>query len=173
MSDDAKASESIKTRVRIELKHYFSISTYLFICFFVLMTYEASFSQNPREQLLASLGMILGKALVIGKFILIGDALGVGAKMRAPTLVRRVAWRTLGMAVVLVVLTLLEDLIIGWAHGARGGQLINQLMDKNRMTFVAHVLIMLLIIIPLIAATETLRALGANGLQRLRDGLQD
>jgi len=25
----------------------------------------------------------------------------------------------------------------------------------------------------LIAATETLRALGANGLQRLRDGLQD
>ncbi len=83
MSDDAKASESIKTRVRIELKHYFSISTYLFICFFVLMTYEASFSQNPREQLLASLGMILGKALVIGKFVLIGDALGVCASQRS------------------------------------------------------------------------------------------
>ena len=167
MPEDAQASESIKARVESEFKHYIFVSAYLFICFFVLMTYEASLTQNPREALFASLGMILGKALVVGKFILIGDALGAGNKVRAPTLVHRVAWRTLSMTIVLVVLTLLENLILGWVHGERGGELINNLMDQTWVSFIAHVMLMLLILIPLITATEVVRALGTDGLNRL------
>jgi len=71
------------------------------------------------------------------------------------------------VAVVVAVLTLLEDLIIGQAHGERGGKLFNHLMDQTRMSFISHVLLMLLILIPLITATELVHALGSDGLKCL------
>jgi hypothetical protein len=42
-------------------------------------------------------GIALGKALVIGKFVLIGEALNVGSRMYAPSLLHRIAWKSLAL----------------------------------------------------------------------------
>jgi hypothetical protein len=110
------------------------------------------------------------KALVIGKFILIGEALKPGTRIAAPTLLARVAWRTVGMLIVLVVLKLLEELIIGLVHGQSVGAVFGDLAERSWLSFAGPVLLMLLVLIPLMIATELDRALGDAGLKGLLIG---
>jgi len=166
VSDPASSDETLKSRVVTELKRYAVISLYLFICFGVVMIYEASQSATKEVSLLTA-GIALGKALVMGKFILIGEAFGPGTRVSAPTLLSRVAWRTAGMLVVLVVFKLLEELIIGVAHSRGINELVEELMRQSWLGLLGPVLLMLLILVPMITAIELDRALGSAGLKGL------
>ena len=112
-----------------------------------------------------ALAVALGKALVVGKFILIGDALGAGSRIKATTLLERVAWRSAGTLVVLVILKALEELIVGLVHGRNVAAIMAELGGQTWLSLMGPVLLMLLILIPLITATEIDRALGSGGLK--------
>lgn len=166
MSKQSSNESSLKSRLATELRNYAAISLYLFICFLVVLIYEAS--QSPaKEATLLTAGIAMGKALVLGKFILIGEALEAGTRIGASTLLHRIAWRSLGMLVVLIVFKLLEELIIGMAHSQDLGDLVNELTGRSWLTLLGPVLLMLLILIPMIAAVEMYRALGKEGWKRL------
>jgi uncharacterized membrane protein YobD (UPF0266 family) len=92
MSQHLSNESTLKSRLATELKHYAVITAYLFVCFLVVLIYEAS--QSPaKEASLLTAGIALGKALVLGKFILIGEALDAGTRIGASTLLHRIAWR--------------------------------------------------------------------------------
>ncbi len=78
----------------------------------------------------------------------------------------RVAWRSVGMLVVLVILKIIEELIVGLVHGKNVGAILAELGGHTWLSVVAPVLLMLLILIPLITATEIDRALGSGGLKQ-------
>lgn len=157
---------SLKSRLAEELGRYLVISLYLFICFGTIVIYEAS--QSPaKDMTLLTFGAALIKALVIGKFILIGEALKPGSRIDAPTLVRRVAWRTIGMLAVLAILKLIEELVIGLVHGAAVSEIVGELLGQPWIAVLGPVLLMLLILIPLMMAIELRRILGTDGLQGL------
>ena len=167
---DARASRG--ARAAEELKRFAVISAYLFVCFSVILFYEAS--QSPARQVSwVGLGVALGKALVMGKFILIGEALKAGDRVRAPTLLHRVAWRSLGLLIVLIVLKFLEHLIVGMAHKKSVASILAELGDQSWPMFLAPVMLMLLILIPLVTVTEIDRALGPAGLRGLLLGRKD
>jgi hypothetical protein len=163
MADTSHADETLKARLAVELKRYFIISAYLFVCFSVILLYDAS-----KESLSTATGIGLSaalvKALVLGKFILIGEALKPGTRVAATTLIRRVAWRTLGMFAVLVVLKLLEELVIGWIHGESAAVVVRELGSQTWLQFLGPALLMILVLIPLMTAIELDRALGESGL---------
>jgi len=157
----ARVGESkLKSRVKDEIRRYLLVSSYLFICFSVILMYDSSLSGSS-ESLLLSLGVALGKALVVGKFILIGEVLNAGIRLNAPTLIHRIVWRTAGMLVVLIVLKLVEEGILGLAHGQGFQMLFSEILREPWIKLLAPVLLMLLILVPLMAATELVRALGA------------
>ena len=166
MSNPTPSSPTLKSRLVAELKRYAIISLYLFICFGVILFYEASQSA-AKEASLLTVGIALGKALVLGKFILIGEALEPGTRISAPTILHRVAWRSLGMLVVLIVFKSLEELIIGMVHSKGIHELVTELQAQSWLSLLAPVLLMLLILIPMIAAMELDRALGKDGLKNL------
>lgn len=157
---------TLKSRLAIELKRYAVISLYLFICFGVVLIYEASQSAT-KEATLLTVGIALGKALVMGKFILIGEALEPGTRISAPTLLHRIMWRTAGMLGVLVVFKLLEELIIGLVHSRGIDELLAELTGQSWLGLLGPVLLMLLILVPMITAIELDRALGSAGLKGL------
>lgn len=169
MSESTSAESTTKSRLATELKRYAAISLYLFVCFSVILIYDASQSAADAATALG-LGMAAGKALVIGKFILIGEALKPGTRIAAPTLLARVAWRTVGMLIVLIVLKLLEELIIGFVHGKAAGVVFGELAERSWLSFAGPVLLMMLILIPLMIAVELDRALGDEGLKGLLFG---
>ena len=172
MSNRTASKPTLKSRVVAELERYALISLYLFICFGVILIYEASQSA-VKEVTLLTAGIALGKALVMGKFILIGEALEPGTRISAPTLLHRVAWRTLGMLVVLTVFKILEELIIGMVHSRGIHELVTELQAQSWLTLLAPVLLMLLILIPMMTAMELDRALGKEGLKGLLRGASE
>lgn len=153
---DEKAS--ISQRLREELIKYGIVSGYLYISFGVLLIYEATVAGGRHEAL--PFGIALVKALVLGKFLLIGDAMKVGSRVDSHPLVHRVASKSLAFLAVLLVFTSLEELIVGWLHGKSAGSVVGEVMQRSWLENLSPVLMMLLILIPLIAISESYRQLG-------------
>jgi hypothetical protein len=166
MGNDSPAHSDLRSRAAEELKRYALVSAYLFVCFAVVMFYDAS-QATATQGSWVGLSMALVKALVVGKFILIGEALKPGTRLEARTLIERVAWRTLGLLFVLIVLKIIEELIIGLVHGKTVSGVLGEFAARSWMSLSGPVVLMLLILIPLVAATEIDRALGNGGLKRL------
>lgn len=166
MSNPAADKPSLKSRLATEMKRYAAISLYLFVCFLVLLIYDAS--QSPaREASILMIGIALAKALVLGKFILIGEALEPGTRIGAPTMLHRVAWRSLGMLGVLIVFKFLEELVVGMVHSKEVAEILAELGEQSWLSLLGPMLLMLLILIPMITAMELDRALGEKGLKGL------
>jgi hypothetical protein len=155
---------TVKSRVLSELKGYAIVSLYLFICFFIVLLYEASQSVSKEVSWL-TLGIAVGKALVLGKFILIGELFEPGTRINAPTLLHRIAWRSLSMLVVLIVFKVLEELVVGIVHSKSVSELIAEATSQPAIALLGPVLLMLLVLVPMIAAIELNRALGSAGLK--------
>jgi hypothetical protein len=153
-------------RLREELRNYALISAYLFVCFVVILLYDAS-TQGVETQHPVSWSVALIKALVLGKFILIGDALSVGARGRHHALLYRVVRKSIAMLLLLIVFKILEELVIGWAHGGTPAQIFGEFLERTWLQDLAPVLLMLLILVPMITASEIYRAVGATRFREL------
>lgn len=161
MSLDKKSS--IRHKVREELISYSLISAYLFACFSALLLYSSAVSGAGTIHLL-TWGIALGKALILAKFILIGEGLGVGTRVTARTVLHRIAVKVLLFLLLLVVLSVIEELVVGWVHGLSAAQSWVEAANRGWLRILASALIMLLILIPLITFKEIGRELGEGGL---------
>jgi len=159
-------AHEVKERAREELRRFLVISTYLLICFLALLLYKMVLLDERGLHSL-SLGLAVGKALILGKFLLIGEALHVGSRVRARTLLQRIGYRTALMLLMLIVLTLLEEIIVGWFHGRSVSQTLTEILARTLPVLLTDWLLMLLILMPLIAFVEIDGALDTGALQRL------
>lgn len=159
MTDAEKPSRS--ERLREEFRKYGLISAYLFVCFGVLMFYEASLGLASNSDPLSWTAALV-KALVLGKFILIGDVLSVGKRADRHPLVHRVLWKCAGLLLLLIVFKLIEELVVGWIHGQTMGEVFSELKDMSWEQLLAPVALMGLILVPLVTASEIYRAVGAG-----------
>ena len=149
-----------------EIKRYLFISLYLFVCFSILMLYEKS--QGAEQTVsIVNFGLAAGKALLLGKFILIGEVIRTGMRVSVPTLIHRIAWRSIAMLMVLLVFKVIEELVIGWVHSVGVAELLTELSEMSWLSLLAPPLVMLLILIPMIAFIELSHALGAERLKEL------
>jgi hypothetical protein len=156
---------TIKEKARHELRNYAFVSGYLFVCFAVLWLYETTWSGDT--EVMANLAAVAIKALVLGKFILIGEAVGVGTSSQAPHLLGSIVAKSLQFLVLLVLLTIAEELLVGRYHGVSFGQTLAEFERHTVMQMLAKCLLALLILLPLIATKEFSRILGPGKLQAL------
>ena len=160
---------TLKERAQEELRRYLTLSAYLFVCFGVLLLFEATQSEGSRASIL-HLGTIAGKALIVAKFVLLGDAAGVGTRIVSRTVLQRVVVRTILLAVVLLALTALEEMIVDSLHGRSAADALVELFGTGLPATAAKTLLMLLILAPLVTVTEVSHALGPGSLRRLLRG---
>ena len=166
MTESPATETSVRSRLAHEFKSYGVISAYLFVCFSVILFYDASTSAG-RSADAFGIGAALFKALVIGKFILIGELFKPGSRVSAPTLLHRVAWRTIGVLLVLILFKLIEELLVAAVHGQSIKETFDEIMRLSWPRLFAPTLMMLLILIPLMTAIELDRTLGKDGLKDL------
>lgn len=157
---------TVGERAREEFRKYLLVSVYLWVCFAVLTLYKAAALEAEGIDW-APLGFAVIQALVIGKFILIGDALKAGHKSTEHPLLHRVAWRTLAMLGVLIIFKVLEEVIVALIHGKALGSLLEEIVARPFWVNLAPVLLMLLILVPMITATEIHRTVGAERFRAL------
>ncbi|WP_291296971.1 hypothetical protein [Elioraea sp.] len=105
---------------------------------------------------------ILPKALLLAKFMLVGDALKLGERIGSRTLVGELAWRSLALAALLIVLVLVEEITVGAWHGRSVAKSFADLGGGTAAQRWASMLLLLLILIPYVAARIVARELKAR-----------
>jgi hypothetical protein len=157
---------SVKERLREELRRYLAVSAYLYVCFAAILLYKSAILSSIGEHYLP-LGLAAGKALILGKFVLLGEAAGVGKRIGARTLLQRILGSSVLFLVVLVLLTIVEEIIVGLVHGHSLGQAVAALAEHPWPETLASCFLMLLVLIPLVTVTEMSRTLGPGALRQL------
>jgi len=155
-----------KERLREELHRYLAVSAYLYVCFAAILLYKAAILSTAGEHFLP-LGLAAGKALILGKFVLLGEAAGVGTRVRARTLLQRILGNSALFLVVLVMLTAVEEVVVGLVHDDSISQAVAALGDRPVLETLASCLLMLLVLVPLVTVTELSRVLGPGRLRQL------
>jgi hypothetical protein len=156
---------SVRERARDELRNYALVAGYLFVCFAVLWFYETTWTGGTN--VMANLAAVAIKALIFGKFILIGEAVGVGKNTRAPHLLGAIVAKSLQFLLLLIVLTIVEEVLVGLHHGSSVGQTLAEFERHSAVQMLAKCLLALFILLPLIAVKELSRTLGPGVLQNL------
>jgi len=164
-SSGAVPAEGLKHRLRDELRKYLIVSAYLYICFGALQLYKAALLQDAGVHYLP-LGVAVVKALIVGKFLLIGDALRARMQLRPGRLPGRTAMRVFWLLLIVILLTIAEELIVGWIHGHSIAEIQSAFHARSMMQLLAEVLLIGLILVPLVATAEVSQALGPGVLRR-------
>jgi hypothetical protein len=168
MAQHGDAKPPLKTRLLEELFKFWWVAGYLFVCFTVLLLWKAAILRQHDIDFVP-FGIALIKALVLGKFILIGDMLPL-ARRTGPTLLHRVARRTLAVFVILLLFTLAEELVTGLLHGETLAAVVHERLSRDAVETFAGPLLMLLILVPLMLASELRKTLGDERLRALMLG---
>jgi hypothetical protein len=148
-----------------ELREYALVSLYLWICFGAINLYKEAIL-NAHGVSYWAYGWGAVNALILGKFILIGQAVHLGERYAMRRLVYAIAVKALLFLAFLVVLSFIENAIVGFIHG----QSLSASFDTFGGTLsqlLATCLVMLVILIPYLAFRELNEALGEGGLRKL------
>jgi hypothetical protein len=162
----AAGGPSLKERAREELRNYALVATYLYVSFAALMLFRNALLQEAGLSSLP-LGFAAIKALILGKFILLGEAAGVGTRIGRGTLLKAIATKALLFFLLLVVLSVLEELLVGKVHGHSFAQTLAEYERHSVLELIATGLLLLLVLLPLIATQELNRVLGPGVLRHM------
>ena len=164
-SDERTTPErDIKERVRTELRAYAITSLYLYVWLAALLLYKSALLREGGPSYLP-LGLAAGKALILGKFVLLGESFGVGSRVGARTLLQRIAWKSVSLFLLLLLLSLVEEFVVGWAHGRSAAQTMAEY--EAHLEQGATCLLMLLVLVPFVATKQISVALGPGVLRRV------
>lgn len=170
-TDSKVVGHSVRARLREEMRAYAIIVVYLYVCFTVLVLYKAAVLDDAGMRFVP-FGIAAVKALILGKFLLIGKAVGVGDRGPARSLLQLIVRKSVLLALLLVVLSLVEELVVGWFHGHSFAQTIVELGSRLAEMAVGG-LLMLMVLLPFVAAQELSGALGPGALMRILRGQAD
>jgi len=146
----------LKERAREELRNYAFVAAYLYVCFGAILLYKTALLREEGVAFLPH-GLAAIKALILGKFILIGEAVGVGTRAHRRSLISSVAYQTALFFLLLIVLSVVEELVVGKVHGRSLAETVSEFREHAGLEMLATALLMLLVLIPLIAFKELRR----------------
>jgi hypothetical protein len=161
--------KSLKSRLHEEIVKFLIAGAYLFVCFCALLFYRAALLEHDgmHYALLSVAGV---KALIIGKFLLIGDAVRARLQPDPAGMPGRIAKRVLWLLVILILLTIAEELIVGWVHGQSMIETESEIRSRSMSVLMAEVVLMAMILVPLVATSELSQAIGPGVLRGLLTG---
>jgi hypothetical protein len=156
-SDHDPGASGVGAWLRSELREFVVIAAYFYACFAALLYYQwaVAGSADPWHA-----GTALVKALIIAKFVMIGEVAGLGARLKVPTVLHRIVVKCFLFLLMLIVLTVLEELIVGMVHGKSLAAVLADLAQRSLPQVLANILVMLLVLAPFISFRELSQALG-------------
>jgi hypothetical protein len=164
VNEDRQAMTFVQ-KAKVEIKEYAFLSAYLYVCFAVILLYKMAILGGQGVEFLL-FGIPAIKALILGKFILLAQVIRLGKRYESSRLVSVVAYKAVLYLAMLLVLSLIEECVVGFFHGR---PLLAVLTDiAGRLPeLLAMSAIMLLILIPYLASRELDVVLGKGRLWSL------
>jgi hypothetical protein len=151
MSDVRIQSETtVGKRITSELREFAVLATYLYVCFTALAYLKASILHDQGVDF-APWAFAAVKAAVSAKFMLIGNAFHIGDSYRKYPLIIPTLYKSVAFVVLVAVLTVFEEIAIGYLHGRTIMDAIADIGGGTRDQRIATTIILLLIFIPYFA----------------------
>jgi hypothetical protein len=175
MSTNSHSKGTFAQRAKSELWEYAILSIYLYVCFGALVLYRTAFLDEVDVRNLP-FGLPAIKALVLAKFILLGRAIRLGERYEKRRLVHVVAIKALLYLLLIVVLSGIEEAVLGIIGGHSIAASIAEVTGAKALQILATSLLILLILLPYLAFQELAVVLGEGELRKMmldkRSGLQ-
>jgi hypothetical protein len=112
-------------------------------------------------------GVAAVKAMILAKFMLVGRALHIGDAHRHRPLIWPTLYRSLVYLILLLVLTTVEEVVVGFIHGRPLAASLAHVVGPTLAQGVATSLIMFLILLPYFAFRSLGEVIGDRNLVRL------
>ena len=166
MEGPATSTASFRQKAVREFKEMATLALYLYICLGAVMLLKAAVLQDAGVSSVVW-GIAAVKALLLEKFMLLGRALHLGKRFRDKPLIWPTLYHALMFLIVLLILTTLEELIVGFIHGRAIADSLNHVVGPIFFEGLAVCLIMFLILVPYSAFTCLSEVVGERETIRL------
>ncbi len=166
-SDALEPKVPLHQRAINEFKELFIVTAYLFVTLAALNFMKAAVLHTHGIDY-ALWGTAIVKALLLAKFVAVGKAMKIG-RHRDDTspLVWPILHKALAFVVLLVILTIAEEVIVGLFHQRSLLDSLADLFGRRLTETLAGVLILLLVLIPYFAFEILAEQLGERKLVRM------
>jgi hypothetical protein len=152
--------------VRRELREFAILTAYLYVCLAAVIFLKAGVLHTYG---IASVfwGVAIVKALVLAKFLMIGDMVNLADTDHAEVLIWPTIRKAAAFTALLVVLTVLEEVIVGLFHHHTVDQTLEDLFGRRLEETLAGILILVLCLVPFFAFRSLDEYLGKGQLSRM------
>jgi hypothetical protein len=150
----------IGQRLRHEMRNYALTVLYLSICFGAIQLYKAALLTEESLRY-TTYGFAVIKAMVLAKFLMLGEAVNAARRIEGEPLFRGVLRGSLLLLMVLLALTVIEELVAGAIHGVSPAQVFHEHVVGGRWAeFLAYCLLIWLFLMPYLALKHLAEILG-------------
>jgi hypothetical protein len=156
-----------RERLTTELREFVMLASYLFICFSALAVFKAAILKAYGVSFAPWVFAAI-KALVSAKFLLIGRMFGLGDGLaKKYPLIVSTLYRAFLMLLVLIVLTVIEEVVMGHLRGESAAGSLAGIGGGTLWQVIATTVIVLLVLIPWFAFRALGEVIGDETLVRL------
>ena len=152
MSEQTHSEGSIGSKFVEEFKAMAALAAYLYVCFGAITLFKSAVLREAGIHY-EIWGLAAIKALLLAKFMLLGRMLHIGKRFRDKPLIWPTLYHAFMFLIVLLILTTLEELIVGFVHGRAAVDSLNHVVGPIFFEGLAVCLIMFLILVPYSAFT--------------------
>jgi hypothetical protein len=149
-----------------ELGEFIVLTAYLYVCFAAVIYFKATILQ-AQGVAYAPFGVAIIKAALCAKFMLLGRIFHIGERFKNLPLIVPTLHRSFVFLLLLVVLTFIEEIVVGAIHGRTVLDSISEIAGGTLQQMVATILIVFLILIPYFAFRSLGEIVGDTTLARL------
>jgi hypothetical protein len=164
--NDTAVKPPLSKRVVHELREFLIIAAYFYVCFTALAYLKAAILE-AQGIVFAPFGFAAIKALICAKFLSLGYVFHLGERYKKEALIWPVLHRSFVFLALLIVLTVLEELIVGYLHNRAFAASFAEVGGGTLHQAIATSIIMLLILIPFFAFRSLAEVVGGRVLFRL------
>jgi hypothetical protein len=147
MREEAHRGGSVGSKLVEEFKAMLALAAYLYICFGAVILFKSAVLREAGIHY-EIWGIAVIKALILAKFMLLGRMLHVGTRFRDKPLIWPTLYHALMFLIVLLILTTLEELIVGSIHARAIADSLNHVVGPIFFEGLAVCLLMFLILVP-------------------------
>jgi len=166
MATETTAKATLPQRAVHELKEIAILTAYLYVTLGAVILMKATVLHDAGVSF-TPWGIAAVKALVLAKFMLIGKAMKIGERYTDRPLIWPTLYKAFAFLVLLVVLTIIEEVVVGLFHNQSVAASLGELTGAKLYETLAGYIIMLLVLIPYCAIGVLSEALGEGRLARM------
>jgi hypothetical protein len=166
VATETTAKATLGQRAVHEFKELAILTVYLYVTIGAVILYKTAVLHGQGISFVPW-GIAIVKALLLAKFMLIGRAMKIGERYTDRPLIWPTLYKAFALLVLLVVLTIVEEVVVGLIHHQSIAASLGELFGPRLEETMASILILLLVLIPYCAIGSLSEALGEGRLARM------